>query len=60
MVPVDPTGELRDPALDQEIALLGELIDTVTQAGHALTAPELDRALGVTRPDTDGHVRTRP
>jgi hypothetical protein len=58
MVPTDPTGELRDSVLDQEITLLGELIDAVASAGHSLTTPELDRVLGLVRPDTGRHGRT--
>ena len=58
MVPADPTGELRDSALDQEIILLGELIDAVASAGQSLTTSELDHALGLARPDTGRYGRT--
>ena len=41
----DPLGELNDSALKEEIELLAELIDAVTQAGHQLCQAEIDAAL---------------
>lgn len=41
----DPSGDLNDPALKEEIELLGELMAAVTQAGHQLCESEIDRAL---------------
>lgn len=44
---IDPDEELRDPVLEEEIELLGQLLAAVTEAGRPLGADELDRALGV-------------
>ena len=40
-------GELHDSVLEQEIELLGDLIDAVAAAGHPLCQSEIDDALGV-------------
>lgn len=41
----DPRGELNDSTLNEEIELLAELMEAVTQAGHQLYEAEIDCAL---------------
>jgi hypothetical protein len=45
---VSPQDELRDTVLQQEIELLGDLIETVAGADHPLGQAEIDRALHIT------------
>jgi hypothetical protein len=52
--------ELDDTALRQEIELLGELIETVAEAGHPLCQAEVDRALHVTQPPVASPVAGAP
>jgi hypothetical protein len=47
MESTDPTGELRDAALADEISLLGELVLAAAGAGGAMTQAEVDEALGL-------------
>ena len=41
------TEDLLDTALQEEIELLGRVLETAAQVDHPLHEPELDRALGV-------------
>ncbi|WP_270888188.1 hypothetical protein [Pedococcus sp. 5OH_020] len=47
MVPSDPARLLSDTALEQEITLLADVMDTVTAVGRPLHQSEVDRALGL-------------
>ena len=49
----DPLDELRDRALQQEIELLGDLIETLAGADHPLCEAEIDRALHLTEAPDD-------
>jgi hypothetical protein len=44
----DPLDELSDRALQQEIELLGDLIEALAGADHPLCEAEIDRALHLT------------
>ncbi|WP_270887730.1 hypothetical protein [Pedococcus sp. 5OH_020] len=49
MTSIDPAERLNDDVLQEEIALLGDVIAAATQAGRPLCQAEVDRALGVDR-----------
>ncbi|WP_270889967.1 hypothetical protein [Pedococcus sp. 5OH_020] len=47
MAEIDPYPELHDPAMEEEIELLADLMEAVTEAGCPLRQHEVDHALGV-------------
>lgn len=53
MAPIDPAERLNDDVLQEEIDLLGQVMEAATRAGRPLCDAEVDAALGVndqTRP----------
>ncbi|WP_270887732.1 hypothetical protein [Pedococcus sp. 5OH_020] len=47
MADIDPAPELHDSTLEEEIELLGDLLEAVAQAHSPLGQAEVDQALGV-------------
>lgn len=49
MADTEPYQELHDPALEEEIELLADVIEAAAEAGAALRPDEIDHALGLDR-----------
>jgi hypothetical protein len=45
--PSEPSDALHDPALHEEIELVGQLVVAATSTPHRLSKEEIDQALGI-------------
>jgi hypothetical protein len=51
--PTDPSQELIDQPLAEDIELLGEVVVAAADTDESMTEPEIDKALGVSPEDED-------